>query len=303
MKTTRLLSVTVLSALAALVVSHASAAPEPLRALIIDGQNNHNWVETTPVMKAQLEQSGRFVVEVLTSPAKGEDMSGFKPDFAAYDVVVSNYNGDAWPEETREAFEKYMREGGGFVCVHAADNAFGNWEAYNEIIGFGGWGGRNQNSGPYLRIIDGEAVKVDEPGRAGGHGSRHEFVIDNRAPEHPVMRGLPERFKQVVDELYHEMRGPLKNVTVLASAFSDPATRGTGHHEPVLLAIDYGEGRCFHTVLGHDGPAMKGLAFQVTFVRGTEWAATGEVTVDDSKWVAQLSEGQAASHDPLAEGE
>ena len=303
MKTIRRLFAVAVAVLFTLSTVPAGAEAEPLKALILDGQNNHNWEATTPVMKAMLEQTGRFEVDVVTSPPQGGDMSDFKPDFSAYDVVVSNYNGDPWPQATRDAFESYVREGGGFVCVHAADNAFADWEAYNEIIGFGGWGGRNQDSGPYIRIVDGEAVKVDESGPAGGHGDRHEFVLDNRAPEHPVMRGLPKRFMQAIDELYHQMRGPLKNVTVLASAFSDPETRGTGHHEAALLAIDYGEGRCFHTVLGHDVEAMTGLAFQVTFVRGTEWAATGEVTLDDSDWVARLSEQEAARRDPLADAE
>ena len=69
--------------------------------------------------------SGRAAatVEVATSPAKGADMSTFKPDFAAYQVVVSNYNGEMWPEATREAFEKFVKGGGGFVSVHAADNS------------------------------------------------------------------------------------------------------------------------------------------------------------------------------------
>lgn len=292
--------VLVCALLGVLVSMPFAAAADTLKALIIDGQNNHNWQATTPVMKALLEQSGRFEVDVATSPPAGEDMSGFQPDFAAYDVVVSNYNGDAWPEATRDAFESYVRDGGGFVCVHAASNSFGDWEAYNEIIGFGGWGGRNRQSGPWLRIIDGEPVKVDEAGPSGAHGARHQFVIDNLQPQHPVMNGLPEAFMQATDELYDRMRGPLKNVTVLASAFSDPETRGTGYHEPVLLAIDYGEGRSFHTVLGHDVEAMTGLAFQITFVRGTEWAASGEVTIDDSGWVEQLSADEAAIHDPLA---
>src|SRR5436190_22365276 len=66
------------------------------KALIVDGQNNHNWKGTTPILKKHLEDTGLFTVNVATSPAKGQDMSGFKPDFAAYSVVVSNYNGEAW---------------------------------------------------------------------------------------------------------------------------------------------------------------------------------------------------------------
>jgi uncharacterized protein len=96
----------------------------PMKALIVDGQNNHDWKATTPVLKKILEETKLFSVDVATSPAKGQEMSGFKPDFAAYDVVISNYNGESWPEETQKAFEQYVRSGGGFVPVHAANNAF-----------------------------------------------------------------------------------------------------------------------------------------------------------------------------------
>ena len=110
--------------------SLAVAAP-PLRALIVDGQNNHAWKETTPVLKRLLEQSGRFTVEVATAPAKGQDMSGFQPDFSKYAVVVSNYNGEPWSAQTQAAFEQYVKNGGGFVSYHAADNSFPQWKEYS----------------------------------------------------------------------------------------------------------------------------------------------------------------------------
>ena len=103
-----------------------AAQAAPIKALIVDGQNNHDWEETTPILEKMLEDTGLFTVDVATSPPKGQDMSGFKPDFAAYDVVVSNYTGDAWPEETKAAFEKFVADGGGLVIYHAADNAFPN---------------------------------------------------------------------------------------------------------------------------------------------------------------------------------
>src|ERR1700733_6701065 len=129
---------------------HAAAAP--LKVLLVDGQNNHAWQQTTPELKKILEENGLATVEVATSPAKGADMSGFQPNFAAYQVVVSNYNGALWAPETQDAFEKYVSGGGGFVSVHAADNSFPEWKAYNEMIGIGGWGGRNEKSGPILRL-------------------------------------------------------------------------------------------------------------------------------------------------------
>src|SRR5581483_2807578 len=113
-----------------------------------DGQNNHNWKATTPVLKRILEDSGLFTVDVATSPAKGEGMSGFKPNFAANRVVASNYNGEAWSDATRAALLDYVQNGGGFVVVHAANNAFSGWKEYNEMIGLGGWGGRNEKWGP-----------------------------------------------------------------------------------------------------------------------------------------------------------
>ena len=259
-------------ALAAVVM----AAPK--KALIVDGQNNHPWKETTPILKRLLEASGLFVVEVTTSPPGGQDMSGFKPDFAAYDVVVMNYTGDPWPTETNQALVDYVGGGGGIVIYHAADNAFPKWKEYNEMIAIGGWGGRNQQSGPYLRWRDGKVVRDDKPGKGGGHGPQHPFQIVVRKTDHPITRGLPERFMHSADELYSWLRGPAKNVEVLATAYSSPEKRGSGEHEPMLMAIRFGQGRSFHTALGHAGQQLKSVAFIVTFLRGTEWAATGEVT-------------------------
>ncbi|GIW99579.1 MAG: hypothetical protein KatS3mg111_2912 [Pirellulaceae bacterium] len=265
--------------------------------LIIDGQNNHRWQETTPLIKATLETTGRFHVDVATTPPQGGDMSTFAPDFSKYDVVVSNYNGDSWSETTKAAFVDFVRGGGGFVSVHAADNAFPDWPEYNEMIGLGGWGGRNEKFGPYVRYRDGKFVKDTSPGRGGSHGKRHPFLIICRDVEHPITRGIPTSFFQAEDELYAQLRGPAANMDVLATAYSDPQTGGTGEHEPILMTIHYGQGRVFHTTLGHDTTAMRGAAFQITLQRGTEWAASGKVT-QPAVTSAQLSDKEPIMHDP-----
>ncbi len=265
----------------ALTAATAWAEP-PLKALIVDGQNNHNWRETTPVLKSQLEETGRFAVDVATSPPRGEDMSGFQPDFAAYDVVVLNYTdvggGDRWPEATERALEEYVGGGGGLVSYHAAGSAFPHWDEYNKMIGIGGWGGRNERHGPYVYWEDGRVVRDDSPGPGGSHAGQHPFDVVIRQADHPITRGLPERIPHGPDELFARFRGPAENLTVLATAYSLPDRGGSGRHEPMLMTVQYGEGRVFQTMLGHGVPQLASPAFQVTFQRGTEWAATGKVT-------------------------
>jgi len=259
-----------------------SAAPAKLKVLIVDGQNNHHWEQTTPVLKQILIETGRFDVDVATSPPKGEPMDGFRPPFSKYDVVVMNYNGDDWPQATRDDFVKYVSSGGGLVIYHAADNSFPDWKEYNEMIGIGGWKGRDEKSGPMVRWRDGKMVLDTTPGRAGMHGPQHPFQIVARDPNHPIMAGLPKKWMHSPDELYSKLRGPAKNIDVLATAYSDPAGKnGTGENEPMLLTIRYGKGRIFHTALGHDVDQLRCVGFITTFVRGTEWAATGKVTLTD----------------------
>ena len=265
-----------------LVFSLAFASPlaaAPHKALIVDGQNNHKtWPETTQMIKGYLEETGLFTVDVATTPPAGGDMSLFKPKFSDYAVVVSNYNGESWPAETQTAFDHFVRGGGGFVSVHAADNAFSKWAAYNEMIAVGGWEGRNEKWGPYVRFRDGKFVRDTTPGVGGSHGTRHEFQVVVRNSEHPITKGLPTKWMHSQDELYDRLRGPAKNVTVLATAYSEPSTKGTGEHEPMLMTISYGKGRVFHTTLGHDVVSQQCVGFITTLQRGAEWVVTGKVT-------------------------
>lgn len=263
-------------ALAAALAATAFAAPK-MKTLIVDGQNNHDWKSTTPVLQKQLEACGLFQVDLATTPPKGGPMEQFKPNFAAYRVVVLNYVGDNWTEPVRAAFLAYVREGGGVVVFHAADNAFGDWPEFTEIIGLGGWGAWNEKSGPYLHWRDGQVVREDVPGRAGNHGKQHPYQITVRDAKHPIMAGLPPVWMHVKDELYDHMRGPAKRLTLLATAYSDPSTRGSGLHEPSMFTIAYGKGRIFHTMIGHDPSSMSCVGFMVTLQRGAEWAATGKV--------------------------
>ena len=260
-------------------------ANDPIKVLIVTGQNSaHNWAASYPILQNYLNESGLFSADVAISPKRGEDMSGFAPNFSAYQAVVLDYEGDSWSDATKTAFLDYVKKGGGVVVYHSANNSFPKWKEYNEIIGLGGWGGRNEKDGPYVYFKDGKEVRDKSPGHGGSHGDAHEFTIDVRNAEHPITNGLPASWWHAKDELYDRLRGPALNMNVLATAYSDKSNGGTGRDEPVLMTINWGKGRIFHTVLGHVGDnellpqSMISSSFVVTFLRGTEWAATGKVT-------------------------
>jgi hypothetical protein len=270
--------------LAVIAVAFTSlGAAGPLPVMILDGESAgpyHQWQTTTPVLKKQLDETGLFQVDVVTAPPAAGDFSRFLPTFTSYRVVVLNYDApdERWPAALKAAFEQYVKNGGGLVAVHGSDNAFPEWRAFNEMIGIGGWRGRTESAGPFWYVRDGRVTSDNSPGPAGSHGRRVPFAIAVRDLEHPITRGLPRLWMHQGDELYARLRGPGQNMTVLATAYSNPSNRGSGRDEPQLMALTYGRGRVFHTTLGHDVSGLSSVDFVVTFQRGTEWAATGGVT-------------------------
>jgi uncharacterized protein len=253
------------------------------KALLITGQNNHDWKTSSPILKTILDETGLFSTDILTTPPQGGDMTKFDPDFSKYRLVVLDYNGDSWTDKTNSAFVSFVKNGGGVVVYHAADNSFPKWKEYNEMTGLGGWGDRSEKDGPYVYYKDNKLTVDTTAGPGGTHGKRREFIVRTRIADHPVMKGLPAKWFHGTDELYSLLRGPAKNMQILATAFADSAAGGgTMRDEPMLMAITYEKGRIFHTAMGHaddnGGPAMHCAGFIVTLQRGAEWAVTGNVT-------------------------
>lgn len=272
------------------LIAACASATQPdmkLNALLISGQMNpyHNIETMDRVITQYLEATGLFDVTQVSTPKAGEDMSSFAPDFSQYDLVVLNYDGDLWSAATRQAFEQYMLDGGGLVSVHSSDNAFAQWQAFLDMTGVGGWNGRDETWGPAIRWGDTGMELYSGPGEAT-HPPPHNFAVTTRDQTHPITAGMPSTWLHANDELYTSLRGPARNVTLLATGFADPALQNaSGQHEPVLLAIRYGKGRVFHTTLGHiakhetEPPeSVRCVGFMTTLQRGSEWAATGHVT-------------------------
>ncbi len=239
----------------AVVADEPAAKPAgKIRLLILSGANNHDWKSTTPLLRKMYEQSGRFTVSVT------EDVPSLKAaDFARYDALVCNYTtypnmaGHRWPAETEKAFLDYIAAGHGLVLFHAASTAWNDWPEFGELIG------------------------LTWQKNASAHGDYHSFTVTIVDREHPVTRGM-KNFQHVKDELYHRQ---LKHATahVLATAYSAKSKRGTGNDEPMVVVTEHGRGRVFHNAMGHDVAAMRGVPWQTLMLRGTEWAATGRVTI------------------------
>jgi type 1 glutamine amidotransferase len=270
---------TLLAISALLSVPAQGADVDKIRVLIIDGQHNHNWRQTTPFLKQVLEKSGRFEVEV-SSNLKPNDKPGemptvpFPPDLTKYQVVISNYNGAAWPADFRKTFEERVREGKlGFVLFHAANNCFSDWPEFNQMIGMG-W--RNAKFGDRLYVDEaGKVVRLPKGEGANTGETNHPYAVVIRDAEHPITKGLPKEWMHAKDQLMHNLRGPGENVRILATAYC-PQTK---FHEPIVWTVQFGKGRIVQTPMGHDVFAMRCVGFVATIQRSTEWAATGTTTL------------------------
>ena len=245
-----------------LLLAVQSPAAEPIPVLLVSGANNHDWEWTTPSLRGMLEASGRFAVDVTMEPAVAlADADAL----AKYRAFVLDYNGPRWGEAAEEAFLAAVRDGTGVAVIHAANNAFPGWTEYETLVGHL-W-------------------------REGtGHGSFHAFNVEIEDRDHPITRGLPDLLAHP-DELYHDLvHMHAAEMRVLASALSSTQSGGTGEREPMVIVSQFGEGRMFHTPLGHvwrNADATRAshtdAQFQNLVVRGVEWAATGRVSDGDPR--------------------
>lgn len=277
-----LLGAVLLGACSSGISAEAPADRARVSVLIIDGVSNHNWRLNTALLRGILEPTGLFEVEVSTSPPPGDALGweSWRPNFAAYDVVIQTYNdihgGPPWPAQVQEDFEAYVRNGGGAFIYHSGNNAFAGWDAYSRIIGLG-W--RGVDEGDALTIGEGEKI-VRIPsgeGEGTGHGPRVDAVI-RRLGDHPIHAGLPRAWKTPDIEVYYYPRGPAENVEVLSYTHDVQ----TDMLWPIEWTVRYGEGRVYTATYGHvwhddtQPERMRCAGVQTVLVRALWWLAGRE---------------------------
>jgi len=263
----------------------AAAEPSKIKVLIVDGCSNHDWRLTTRSIRAILEPTGLFAVAVSTAPpsATAPGWDEWRPKFHDYDVVIQQYNdingGAPWPPEVRQAFEDYVRQGGGVYVWHSGNNAFPDWSAYNRIIGLG-W--RKKDQGVALQVGDDEKILRLPSGEGNGtsHGRRFDALIV-RLGDHPIHQGLPRRWKAADIEVYNYARGPAENVDVLSYARDEVQTQ---RNWPIEWTVTYGAGRVYTSTLGHvwqgdvQPVTVRDSGVQTLLVRALQWLARRPVT-------------------------
>lgn len=242
--------------------------PNRIRVLFLTGETDlphHDWRVTTPFLRDVLTNTGRFEVKVI------EDARGLTArSLSGYDALVLNYNGPRWGKEAETAVEEFVRSGKGLISFHGVTYGEFYGQELNKRWSASSTGAKGWLAYPELIGATWEPAKI-------GHGARHAFPVKWVDREHPISRGLDGSFL-ANDELYHKL-DLLPQTKVLATAYSAPETGGTGRDEPIIWTAPFGSGRTVHITLGHDLSSMIQPGFLSAFARGTEWAATGQVTL------------------------
>jgi uncharacterized protein len=197
-----------------------------------------------------LENSGLFSAKVISN-----NPSNFKK----YDVVVVDVATGDWDDNTKTAFAEYVKNGGASVLVGASAVAFGDWADMTEIAGTPAGAGLVKSSEAF------------------------EYSVRNLKKDHPITAGLQPNWMHSTDYLSFNTSMITGQTEVLATAWADTTHGGDGAHLPVMAAINYGQGRVFHTTLGINASAtdltpLLCVGFITILQRGAEWAATGVVS-------------------------
>ena len=215
---------------------------ETRKVVIVTGIDypGHKWQETAPVLAELLRKDPRLKVDVVETPAFLAS-----PRLSDYDAVVLHFMNWESPdpgEQARQNLVHFVSEGGGMVLVHFACGAFQGWSEFEKLAG-----------------------RVYDP-KLRGHDPHGSFQVVPTAVDHPITRGM-QPF-ETVDELYTCLAGNTP-IEIVAQAKS----KVDGKDYPIGFVLNYGKGRVFHSVLGHDVKAFAAPGVGELFRRATAWSA------------------------------
>lgn len=284
-----------------------------LRALIVTGNDHfhHRWRAASARFREILEERPYFDVRV-TEAFEGATAA----TLASFDVVLLNYFGaDApagqerrWGEETERALFDYVRNGGGLVVLHGSFWMGATWDSHAEEL-LELFGGAMRSTS---RRAPGEAVEIHltQPDHPITRGLTVDFVspVDDKyvniavPPDNDitVLADIADPAEAYLDGAYYAMNAmPGPKIYDIESARALP---GADQRHPVSWTKAYGDGRVFALAFGHVGASTIGAAhrgraegrdigptmdiatrlpqYKTMLVRGTEWAATGQVRED-----------------------
>lgn len=164
-------------------------------------------------------------------------------------VIFNNTTGSFLNEEQKAALLDYVRNGGGFVGIHAATDCHYDWPEYNELIG--GW--------------------------FDGHPWNEKVTIKVEVPGHPACEPV-EKPWAIADEIYQHRNWSREKVCVLMSLDpngTDMTKQGMKREDRdygIAWCRQFGRGRVFYTALGHREDVFHNPMFQAHLRNGILWA-------------------------------
>ncbi|HVQ95749.1 MAG TPA: ThuA domain-containing protein [Mycobacteriales bacterium] len=198
----------------------------------------------------QLGQDNNFTVDAT------EDATVFTDaNLAQYNAVVFvSTTGDPLDQPAeKDAFQRYIEHGGGFVGVHAASDSGYTWPWYGQLVG------------AYFKQ----------------HPAIQPAVVKVEDPAHPSTKDLPTTMLRT-DEWYDYQTDPRGKVHVLTSLDEKTYSGGTmGADHPNTWCQDFDGGRSWYTGLGHTIESFSEPNFLHLLLGGIQTAA-GAVPADCS---------------------
>jgi type 1 glutamine amidotransferase len=212
------------------------------KVLIVTGVDypGHKWKLTAPVLAKAIAADKRLNVTVTEKP--GDLASNGLGD---YDVIVLHFMDWEVPDpgpKARANFKDAVQNGKGLVLVHFACGAFQEWSEFVKLAG-----------------------RVWDP-KLRGHDPHGKFAVKVTDSQHPVMKAMKDF--ETVDELYTCLTGQTP-IRVLATARSKVDKKDY----PMAFVLNYGKGRVFHSVLGHDVQALDNPYVGRLFRNACAWGA------------------------------